>query len=133
MCYTICETLICITHRHYNIIGIMLFFYFLHSHYKSEPLNLLSVLFACFHSINARGVHVRMSQNIRKPYNILLHLVERPREQVAQVVREHLSLVYVRALAQFFHVAPYVCSVKRLAAPCDKYCAALYPAPTRVF
>ena len=40
---------------------------------KPELLNLFLVHFAAFHGVDSRGIHARMSQNIGKADDILLH------------------------------------------------------------
>ena len=54
---------------------------------------------AGFHCVNARRVNARMAENIREANHILLNGIERAREQVSEIMREHLVLRHPRALA----------------------------------
>ena len=76
----------------------MLFFY--STSQQAEPLHLAAVDGAGFHGVNARGVNTRMAENVREADHVLLYRIERPREQVSEIMREHLVLRYSRTLAK---------------------------------
>ena len=63
-------------------------------------LHLFEVLGAGCDDINARSVDARMPQNICQLGNILFHTVKRAREQMPQIVREHLAWQHSCLLTQ---------------------------------
>ena len=56
-----------------------------------------------------------MSQHVRQLHNVAAYLIERDREQVPQIVREHLARLYPCGAADGFHLAPYLPARERLA------------------
>ena len=64
--------------------------------------------------VDARRIDTAVSQDIREPRDVFLYAVKGSREQVPQIVREHLFGVDVRILAQLLHIPPYIGTTDRL-------------------
>ena len=93
---------------------------------QAHSFNLPAVNISAFHCVNAGGVDVAVTEYVGKAYNVFLQRVKCPREQVAEIVGEHLWPCNSRAIAQFFHIRPYIASVKRFAVSRNEYGAAFY-------
>ena len=85
---------------------------------------LSAVDFPAFHCVYAGGVDARMAEDVGKADDVLLYAVIRSGEQVTEIVREYFFLADVGRRAQFFHIRPYIRSVKRVAVPSHKNGAA---------
>ena len=90
----------------------------------SELSELPPFFFAAAGSIDACRFDAAVSENVRKPHNVLELGVVRPGEQVAQVVGKDLLRRYPRRLRQLFEHLPDVAAVKWLARPGDEHAAA---------
>ena len=93
---------------------------------KSQVLNLSAVYFTCFHSINTSGIYARMSEDIRKAYNIFLNGIKCTRKQVPQIMRKYFFPAYICRFTYIFKHFPYIGAVKRFTGFCDKDRAAFY-------
>ena len=71
--------------------------------------------------VDARGVDAAVSQQIRQLRQIAVQPVERPGEQVAEVVGKHLLVGYPGGTAEGFHLPPDVAAVKGRAAARDEH------------
>ena len=76
------------------------------SAHQMEPLKALPVLLPAGDKIDPGGGNIAVAKDIRKLYHILRCAVERPREQMAQVVRKNLLRVHLRLSADRFHIRP---------------------------
>ena len=94
-----------------------------YSQHQLHLLQILSVLGTGGADVNAGGVDAAVTQQVRQLGQVTLQPVERPGEQVAQVVGEYLRAVHPGIAAQRFHLTPNVAAVQRLAGTGDEHWA----------
>ena len=71
-------------------------------------------------NINPRGIDAAVAEDVGKLGYILVRLIKCFGKQLAQIVREHLLVVYAGGSAQRLHLSPHVPAVKSPSAPGDK-------------
>ena len=99
----------------------LVFFLPVFSNHQPHRFHLAPVLGSAGNDVNAGGVDVRVSKNVRQLCNVMVDTVKCPCEQVAQAVGEHLAWRHVCSFAQGFHLPPDVAPVHGLARPGDEY------------
>ena len=69
---------------------------------QPQPLQLPPVLLPGGHDVDARGVDAAVAQDVRQLGDVLFQIVERPGEELAQIVREHFpGSTFARAQSRF--------------------------------
>ena len=89
-----------------------------------HPLQKPAVLGAGGADVDARGVDAAVSQQVGQLRQILVQPVERPGEQVAEVMGKHLLVGDTGGAAQRLHLPPDVAAIQRCAGAGDKHGAA---------
>lgn len=91
--------------------------------HQSQPVEHPGVLLAAGHEIDPGGIDAGMAQHVRQFYDIGALALKNAREQVPQVVREHLPRRDVRRPAGRLHLCPYLFSPQAPAASGEEYLA----------
>ena len=73
---------------------------------QPQALHTLFMLFSAGDQIHPRRLNAAVSQNICQLHDIPAGSVVHAREQVPQIVREHLTRFHARRRAQRFHLRP---------------------------
>ena len=73
---------------------------------QPQALHPLFMLFSAGDQIHPRRLNAAVSQNICQLHDIPAGSVVHAREQVPQIVREHLTRFHARRRAQRFHLRP---------------------------
>ena len=71
-----------------------------------QPVEQVFVLRAGGDQVDACGLNARVPEHVRELGHVPRDAVERPREQVPQVVREHLARRHARRAADGLHLRP---------------------------
>ena len=80
---------------------------------QPQSLQLPPVLLTGGHDVDARGVDAAVTQDIRQLGDVLFQIVERPGEELAQIVREDFVRINFCPRAELFHRSPDVAAVQR--------------------
>lgn len=67
-----------------------------------------------------RVVSMLLAQDVRQLCQIHFQPIKHPREQMAQIVREHLVRIDARLFAKRFHLPPDIAAVDGFSRACDK-------------
>ena len=87
-----------------------------------QALHTLAVFSAGGNDVDARGIDAAVAENVGELGDVLFRTVERPREQVAEIVRKDFAWADVRVCAKGFHLSPKIRAAERLARPRNKDC-----------
>ena len=97
--------MLCSIKIHANIRRIMWHFFCLYD--KPQAFDLLAVLLAGRHDINARGVDAAVAQDIGQLRNVFLKAIKGSGEQLAQIVGKHFTSLHLSFVAEPLHLCPY--------------------------
>ena len=84
------------------------------------------------HNIDSGGIDAAVPQNIRQLRNILLNAVESTGKELPQIVGKDFGRIYIRYMAQPFHLCPYIAAIQGGAVPGNEDSTALDTAFLRV-
>ena len=80
---------------------------------QPQSLQLPPVLLTSGHDVDARGIDVAVTQDIRQFGDVLFKIIKRPGEELAQIVREHFVRINFCPRAELFHGSPDVAAIQR--------------------
>ena len=97
--------------------------YFVPLWYQSEQFHLLGIFIARGDKIDAGRLYAAVSEDIGKLDDVMADHIEPAREQMPQIVREHLAALDPSRAAQRFHRSPYLPPVHPTSAFGEEYLA----------